>query len=79
MEVQVGGLDLSKKEDLAICTASFHLQVIASVRPPTTPEEEAACLTRLDRLEADMQHRLRCMQENGGMNMRDENVRRRRQ
>ena len=72
------GLDLYKKEDLARCLESFHLQVIASVRPPTTPEEEPACLNRLDRLEADMQHRLRCMSENGGMCIRDENSRRRR-
>ena len=59
--------------------ASFHLQVIANVRPPTTTEEEPACVTRLDRLLTDMQHRLRCMQENGVMNIRDENVRKRRQ
>ena len=41
------------------------------------PEQEQDCLTRLDRLEADMQHRLRCMSESGGMNIRDENTRRR--
>ena len=73
------GLDLSKKEDLARCMEHFHLQVIASVRPPATPEQEQDCLSRLDRLEADMQHRLRCMSESGGMNIRDENTRRRRQ
>ena len=71
------GLDLSKKEDLARCMEHFHLQVIASVRPPATPEQEQDCLFRLDRLEADMQHRLRCMSESGGMNIRDENTRRR--
>ena len=77
-EVHGQGLDLYKKEDLATCLESFQLKVIASVRPPSTPEEELACHTRLDRLEADMQHRLRCMKENGGMCIRDENSRRRR-
>ena len=48
------GLDLNKKEDLARCLESFSLQVIGSVRPPSTPEEEPACLLRLDRLEADI-------------------------
>ena len=73
------GLDLSRKEDLARCMETFSLQVIASVRPPATPEQEQDCLVRLDRLEADMQHRLRCMSESGGMNIRDENTRKRRQ
>ena len=72
------GLDLTKKEDLAQCLQPFHLQIIASVKPPVTPEEEPACRQRLDNLEADMQHRLRCMQESGGINIRDENARRRR-
>ena len=71
------GMDLSKKEDLARCMEHFHLQVIASVRPPMIPEQEQVCLSRMDRLEADMQHRLRCMSESGGMNIRDENTRRR--
>ena len=77
-EVHGVGKDLSKKEELAGCLESFQLQVIGSVRPPATPEEEPACLSRLDRLEADMQHRMRCMTENGGMNIRDENTRKRR-
>jgi hypothetical protein len=34
------GLDLSKKEDLARCMEHFHLQLIASVRPPATPEQD---------------------------------------
>ena len=72
------GLDLAKKEDLAKCLQPFHLQIIASVKPPSTPEEEPACRQRLDNLEADMQHRLRCMKESGGINIRDENVRKRR-
>ena len=78
LDVHGAGLDLSGKPGLAICLENFHLQIIASVRPPTTPEEIDACQDRLDGLEADMQHRLRCMKENGGMNIRDENVRRRR-
>ena len=38
-------------------------------------EEELACQVRLDRLEGDLQHRLRCLDEHGGMNIRDENHR----
>ena len=34
------GLDLNKKADLARCLESFRLQVIGSVRPPSTPEEK---------------------------------------
>ena len=78
LEVHGAGLDLKKKDDLAICLQSFPLQIIPSVRPPATPEEVPACQQRLDMLEADMQHRLRCMSENGGMCIRDENNRRRR-
>jgi hypothetical protein len=78
-EVHGKDLDLSKRDGLAQCLDSFSLQVIATVRPPATPEEEPACRLRLDRLEADMQHRLRCMQESGGLNIRDENTRKRNQ
>ena len=76
-EVHGVGMDLFKKEDLARCLESFNLQIIGSVKPPATPEEEPVCQARLDRLEADMQHRLRCMSESGGMNLRDENIRKR--
>ena len=48
------GKDLTKKESLAQCLESFKLQVIGSVRPPDTPEEEPSCQARLDQLEADM-------------------------
>ena len=78
LEVHGVGLDLNKKEDLANCLQNFQLQIMGSVRPPATPEEEPACQIRLDRLEADLQKRLRCMKENGGMNIRDESKRRRR-
>jgi hypothetical protein len=77
-EVHGVGMDLFKKEDLARCLESFNLQIIGSVKPPATPEEEPVCQARLDRLEADMQHRLRCMSERGGMDIRDENTRNRR-
>ena len=50
------GKDLLKKEELAACLESSHLQVLGSVRPPSTLEEEPACLSRLDRLEADMHY-----------------------
>ena len=72
------GKDLTRKEDLAQCLESFKLQVIGSVRPPATPEEEPVCQARLDQLEADMPHRFRCMSEIGGKNLRDENTRKRR-
>ena len=39
-------------------------------------EEQPACQARLDRLEADLQHRLRGLNEHGGINIRDENLRR---
>ena len=53
-EQHVSGLNLSKKDDLAKCMGSFNLLVIASVRPPATPEEEPACQTILDGLEAEI-------------------------
>ena len=71
------GLDLTKKEDLSICMEGFSLVTVASVKPPQTPEEAPACQARLDRLEGDLQHRLRCMSENGGMRLRDETKRQR--
>jgi hypothetical protein len=58
--------------------ANFSLVIVASVRPPATQEEEAACQARLYRLEADLQHRLRFLDEHGFMNLRDDNLRRRR-
>ena len=72
------GMDLSQKQNLKTCMAGFSLVVVASVKPPSIPEEIPACQARLDRLEGDLQHRLRCMSENGGMNIRDETIRRRR-
>jgi hypothetical protein len=71
------GRDPSKKEDLARCLDSFNLQIICRVKQPATPEEELVCHDRLHRLEADMQHRLCCMSESGGMNLREENIRKR--
>ena len=62
-EVHARGLDLTNKEGLAQCLENFTLPVIATVRPPATPEEEPAFRLRLDRFKSDMQHRLRCMQE----------------
>ena len=54
---------------------NFRLVVVTSVRPAATVSEQPACQARLDRREADLQHRLRCMNEHGGMNIRDENQR----
>ena len=47
------------------------------VRPPQTPEEAPACQARLDRLDGDLQHRLHCMSENGGMSLCDKTKRQR--
>ena len=63
--------------------ALFRLNIfphilLASVRPPSSPEEEEAAQNHLDRVEADLRKRLRCMDENGGMNRRDEDKRRKR-
>ena len=43
----------------------FNLTVIASVEPGQR---------KLDQLEGDFQKRLMCMDYNGGMNIRDENL-----
>ena len=43
------------------------------IRPLDNPEEQLTCQARLDRLEGDLQHRLRCLDEHGGMNLRDKN------
>ena len=75
-EVHGNGLDLKIKENLEACMESFSLTIVASVRAPANPEEQESCQTRLDRLEGDLQHRLRCMDEHGGLNIRDENTRR---
>ena len=71
------GMDLSQNQNLKTCMAGFSLAVVASVKPPSSPEEIPACQARLDRLEGDLQHRLRCMSEQGGMNIRDETTRKR--
>ena len=66
-----GGLDLKKEDDLKTCLSSFRLTIVASVKPSSTPEEVQTSQAHLDRIEADLQHRLRCMDEEGGMNRRD--------
>ena len=59
--------------------SSFRLTIVASVKPPSTPEEVQTSEAHLDRIEGDLQHRLRCMDEDGKMNRRDENEREKRQ
>ena len=68
-------LDLASKANLDACMESLQLVIVAIVRPPANPEEQVTCQARLDRLEGDLQHRLRCLDEHGGMNVRDENNR----
>ena len=50
-----------------------QLVIVASVRQPANAEEQQACQARLDRLEVDLRYRLRCLDEHGGMTVRDEN------
>ena len=52
----------------------FKLNIIASVKPGQPWNQ-----TKLDKLEGDFQKRLMCMDYNGGMNKRDDNLRKRRQ
>ena len=66
-------LDLQGKQNLEECMKSFSLVIVASVRPPATPDEQDACQARLERLEGDLQHRLTYLEKHGGMNVRDEN------
>ena len=70
-EVLGNDLDIVNKAKL---DASWSLWPL---RPPANYEEQQACQARLDRLEVDLQYRLRCLDEHGGMNVRDENHRRR--
>ena len=74
-EVHGHRLDLRSKANLKVFMDSFKLVVVANVCPPANPEEQVTCQAHLDRLEGDLQHRLRCLDEHGGMNVRDENNR----
>ena len=69
---------MKKDDDLKTCISRFRLTIVASVKPPSTPEEVQTSKAHLDRIEGDLQHRLRCMDEDGGMNRRDGNERKRR-
>ena len=63
LEKQGGGLDLNKEENLAICLKNFSLQVIDSVKPPETTEEEPELKQKLVRLKTTLQKRLHCIKE----------------
>jgi hypothetical protein len=52
-----------------------RLTIVATVKPPSAPEVIQTSQAHLDRIEADRQHRLRCIDEDGGMNIIDENER----
>ena len=66
------GLDLSKSSSMDTMMDNFQLAVVGSVQPgqPWTQ-------SRLDKLEADLQHRFQCLQKHGGMGLQDETRRRR--
>ena len=67
------GLDLKVGSEMDQLMKSFHLTVVGSVEPgkPWTQ-------SRLDSLEADLQHRFQCLEQHGGMGIRDETKRNRR-
>ena len=66
------GLDLKKGEDMNRHMKEFQLAIVGSVQPgmPWTQ-------SRLDNLEADLQHRFQCLLKHGGIGKRDETKRRR--
>ena len=71
------GVGLNLKDDRIFedsVMRHFKLTIIASVEPG-----QPWSLTKLDQLEGDFQKPLMCMDYNGGMNKRDENLRKRRQ
>jgi hypothetical protein len=65
------GLDLSKSCKMDILMENFQLAIMGSVQPgqPWTQ-------SRLDKLEADLQHRFQCLQKNGDIGLQDETRRR---
>ena len=65
------GLDPKKSDDLDLIMEQFHLAILGSVQPDM-PCSQA----RLDKLEADLQHRFQCLLKHGGMGKRDETRRR---
>ena len=67
-------MDLSQNQNLKTCMDGFSLAVVASVKPPSSPEEIPACQAGLDRLEGDLQHRLRCMSEHKRLNNKKEKL-----
>ena len=64
------GMDPKVDKILDTVMNFFRLTIIGSVE-----ETKPGAAARLDRLEADMQHRLMTMEIHGGMNIRDENKR----
>ena len=64
-------LDLSRGSQMDILMENFQLAIVGSVQAgqPWTQ-------SRLDRLEADLQHRFQCLQKHGGMGLQDETRRR---
>ena len=64
------GLDLRKDNNIEVAMQTFTIVIIASVQPGHRDSQK-----RLDRLEADMQHRLMCMDIHGGLGIRDETKR----
>ena len=62
-----GGLDLRRDNNIEVAMETFEICVIASVEKGKRDSGK-----RLDKLEADFQHRLMCMDAHGGLNIRCE-------
>ena len=65
------GLDLRKDNNIEVAMGTFEIVIIGSVEKGRKDSGK-----RLDQLEADFQHRLMCMEEHGGLNLRNETRRR---
>ena len=66
------GLDLKVSREMDQLMQSFSLVVVGSVQPGKPWSQ-----SRLDKLEADLQHRFQCLEKHGGIGSRDETRRRR--
>ena len=66
------GLDLKVGKEMDQLMQNFQLAVVGSVQPGKPWSQ-----SRLDNLEADLQHRFQCLEKHGGIGIRDETRRRR--
>ena len=62
-----GRVGLRKDNNIEVAMGTFEIMIIGSVEKGRKDSGK-----RLDQLEADFQHRLMCMEEHGGLNLRNE-------